>query len=259
VSDGDRTRDRLDHNQELYQLSYAHREGTNLAIARSPLRYACAMFRRDRSPLRRESLGFAIGSFFFALGAVPGYLSLVGGIADNATFFIGSLFFTTAGFIQLRLTGRWQPGAWKSKADWDDWWSAATQFIGTLAFNVSTGVALFAHLSADQARDHVWRPDMIGSILFLVASYLAIRATSHVDRLWDPKSRNWWTSWLNMTGSVFFGISAVASYVDPSSGQPINVEWINIGTFLGALCFFAGAMLLRQSDPAGKGPEPAGN
>ena len=26
VSDGDRTRDRLDHNQELYQLSYAHRE-----------------------------------------------------------------------------------------------------------------------------------------------------------------------------------------------------------------------------------------
>ena len=25
VSDGTRTRDRLDHNQELYQLSYAHR------------------------------------------------------------------------------------------------------------------------------------------------------------------------------------------------------------------------------------------
>jgi hypothetical protein len=26
VSDGTRTRDRLDHNQELYLLSYAHRE-----------------------------------------------------------------------------------------------------------------------------------------------------------------------------------------------------------------------------------------
>lgn len=25
MSDGIRTRDRLDHNQELYQLSYAHR------------------------------------------------------------------------------------------------------------------------------------------------------------------------------------------------------------------------------------------
>ena len=27
VSDGIRTRDRLDHNQELYRLSYAHHEG----------------------------------------------------------------------------------------------------------------------------------------------------------------------------------------------------------------------------------------
>jgi hypothetical protein len=26
VSDGARTHDRLDHNQELYQLSYAHQE-----------------------------------------------------------------------------------------------------------------------------------------------------------------------------------------------------------------------------------------
>jgi hypothetical protein len=39
VSEGTRTPDRLDHNQELYQLSYAHQgsahcaEGTNLAPA----------------------------------------------------------------------------------------------------------------------------------------------------------------------------------------------------------------------------------
>ncbi len=28
MSDGTRTRDRLDHNQELYQLSYAHQGGS---------------------------------------------------------------------------------------------------------------------------------------------------------------------------------------------------------------------------------------
>ncbi len=33
VSEGTRTPDRLDHNQELYQLSYAHRGGMNLAVA----------------------------------------------------------------------------------------------------------------------------------------------------------------------------------------------------------------------------------
>jgi hypothetical protein len=30
VSDGTRTRDRLDHNQELYLLSYAHREASGM-------------------------------------------------------------------------------------------------------------------------------------------------------------------------------------------------------------------------------------
>ena len=37
VSEGTRTPDRLDHNQELYQLSYAHRAALNLA---APVRLA---------------------------------------------------------------------------------------------------------------------------------------------------------------------------------------------------------------------------
>ena len=32
VSEGTRTPDRLDHNQELYQLSYAHQGAPNLAM-----------------------------------------------------------------------------------------------------------------------------------------------------------------------------------------------------------------------------------
>ena len=50
---------------------------------------------------------------------MPGYASLVGAMADNITFAIGSVFFTTASFVQLRLTGRWQPGGWRS-AGWSD-------------------------------------------------------------------------------------------------------------------------------------------
>ncbi len=37
VSDGTRTRDRRDHNPELYQLSYAHREGANASSGRQAL------------------------------------------------------------------------------------------------------------------------------------------------------------------------------------------------------------------------------
>jgi hypothetical protein len=195
--------------------------------------------------LRRESLGFAIGSLCFALGALPGYARLVGEPADNVTYFVGSLFFTAAAFIQLRLSGRWRRGAWKSREDWDDWWAAAVQFAGTLCFNVSTGVALFEHLSADQARHHVWRPDAYGSVCFLLSSALAVQATTHRDGLWDPEVRNWWSTWLNMAGSIAFGASAVAAYVVPSSGDLLNAELVNLGTFVGALCFLVAALLVR--------------
>lgn len=197
--------------------------------------------------LRRESLGFAIGSLCFALGALPGYSRLVGEPADNVTYFVGSLFFTAAAFIQLRLSGRWRRGAWKSREDWDDWWAAAVQLVGTLCFNVSTGIALFEHLTAEQARHHVWRPDAYGSVCFLIASALAIQATTQRDGRWDPEARNWWSTWLNMAGSIAFGVSAVAAYVVPSSGDLLNAELVNLGTFVGALCFLVAALLVRPA------------
>jgi hypothetical protein len=37
----------------------------------------------------------------------------------------------------------------------------------------------------------------------------------------------------------------VAAYVVPATGQIRNVELSNLGTFVGALCFLAGAVLLQ--------------
>ena len=75
-----------------------------------------------------------------------------------------------------------------------------------------------------------------------------MQATVVRDRLWDPTSRTWETAWLNLLGSVAFGISAIASYVVPSSGEVVNAALVNLGTFLGAVCFFAGALLMTP-DP----------
>lgn len=194
--------------------------------------------------IRRESQLFVVGAACFALGAVPGYAELVGSRADGITFFIGSLFFTTASFVQLRLSGRWRAGAWKARPGWSDWWAAAVQFPGTLFFNVSTGAALIASLDVTGIDKHVWRPDVYGSTCFLVASVLALVATTEKDGLWDPDARTWITSWLNMAGSVLFAISAVASYVVPDSGTYRNAAAVNAGTFLGALCFLVAAALL---------------
>ena len=47
---------------------------------------------------------FAIGAVCFTVGAMPGYLGWVGADADAVTFFVGSLFFTVAAYLQYLQT-----------------------------------------------------------------------------------------------------------------------------------------------------------
>ncbi len=194
--------------------------------------------------LRREAWGFAIGSLFFMVGAVPWYASAVGPVIDAATFFVGALFFTAAAGIQLALSGRRPPRRGSDRADWFDWWAAAVQFVGTLFFNLSTTQVLLA--ASDHGSNSGWRPDAFGSICFLVASALAVVATTERDRLWDPTARTWQCTWLNMAGSVLFGVSAVGAYVIPATGDLVSLFWANAGTFLGGLCFLVAALLSRR-------------
>ncbi len=211
---------------------------------------------------------FAVGSALFALGAVPGYAGAVGVRIDSVTFFVGSLFFTTAGFLQYRESV--DAGAEGPVRGWGkvfvyrprqiDWWACGIQLIGTLYFNVSTGTAMGRDLSVQTAQQHVWRPDAVGSICFLVASGLAWFEVSHGWASWSPSSLSWWITALNLVGSIAFGVSAVASYIIPATGQIWHVELSNLGTFVGALCFLAGAVLLLPERTAGlesSAPPPA--
>jgi hypothetical protein len=213
---------------------------------------------------------FAIGSLLFAIGAVPGYASAVGARWDTVTFFTGSLFFTGAGFLTYREAVDAAPrppgGARRRFFVYQpgriDWWATAVQLAGTVFFNVSTGVAMISDLSAQAAHRHVWRPDAFGSACFLVASALAWCEACHGWAAWRPRSLSWWITGLNLTGSVAFGVSAVAGYISPSTGQLHNAELSNLGTFTGALCFLAGALLLmpertEDATPAVTTPAPS--
>ena len=214
---------------------------------------------------------FAIGSLIFALGAVPGYASAVGARWDAVTFFIGSLFFTSAGFLTYREAVDAGPQAQNPahrrffvfQPGRIDWWATAVQLAGTLYFNVSTGNAVRADLSAQAAHQHVWRPDAVGSVCFLVASALAWFEACHGWAAWHPRSWSWWITLANLIGSVAFGVSAVAGYINPDTGQLLNAERSNLGTFIGALCFLAGALLLlpertEDASPVVTAPVPSG-
>ena len=82
----------------------------------------------------------------------------------------------------------------------------------------------------------VWRPDLYGSTLFLVASAFGILAVGRFLSF-QPRSFPWRIAWLNMIGSILFMASALASYVLPSSGEVIGIRIAVAGTLLGALCF----------------------
>lgn len=195
--------------------------------------------------LRKEAWGFVIGSVLFALAAVPGYARWVGVDADNLTYFIGSMFFTGAGYAALRLSGRPAPNQESDRVEVYDWWAAAIQSVGTLCFNVSTGIAMVSGLTSVEADKWVWRPDVFGSAAFLVASALAVVATTETDKLWDPRARDWRSTWMNMVGSIAFAASAVGAFVHPATGQLANAVLANLGTFVGALCFLIAALLMQ--------------
>jgi len=200
-----------------------------------------------RRRLRREAWGFAVGSLCFLVGAVPFYADWAGAVGTGITFFAGSIFFTTAAFIQLSLSGRRPPRGDTNRADRADWWAAAIQFVGTLCFNVSTFVALLAAIADPTRLGAGWRPDAWGSVAFLVASVLAVVATKDRGRLWDADARTWHGTWLNLLGSIFFGASAVGAYVDPETGSLVSMFWANLGTLLGAVCFLVAALLSRRT------------
>ena len=196
---------------------------------------------------------FMIGSACFALGALPGYVQLVGVGADGVTFFVGSVFFTSAAFLQyLEVVGTAPGPGVETRAfrllSWEprriDWLATTVQLVGTLFFNVTTYRGMIESLDAEPSTLLAWRPDALGSICFLVASWLAYAEAGNRWLSWRPRDLGWTIAALNLLGSVFFGLSAVGAYVVPETGELLDVTLANAGTFLGAICFLLGAALL---------------
>jgi len=195
---------------------------------------------------RSIAWGFAVGSACFFVGPFPGFVQLVGAAADSVVFFVGSIFFTLAAAMELR------EGTLRRGQRWGrdpSWWSAAVQFAGTLLFNLSTFSAMQESLSTQQEDRLIWTPDLFGSVCFLVSGILAYRVTAGPGLRPKRLDREWTTSAVNLLGCVLFGISALASYVVPSSGSILDLAAANWCTALGALCFLIGALLSLPPSP----------
>lgn len=194
--------------------------------------------------LQKQCVGFMIGSSLFALGSAPGFGSWAGASASNICYFIGAWFFTTAGFVQLL-----RSGAVTAKVSYGsgvmvraEWLAAATQFVGTLLFNVSTTAALQSYSTAEEDR-LVWNPDAGGSVAFLISGALVLVAYTHSRQFWEPSNRDWWSGQINLIGCIAFGASAVGAFIT-KAGVTVDAPLATTGTFIGALCFFVASFLV---------------
>ncbi|HTI74458.1 MAG TPA: hypothetical protein VL634_05650 [Mycobacterium sp.] len=193
--------------------------------------------------LSRQCWLFAIGSTLFAIATMPGLPAVAGAGFANLLCFIGSWFFTTAGWMQLVL----------SKPERRiGWLSAAVQFAGTILFNISTGASLWAHAVKPERR-LVWAPDFLGSVAFLVSGALGVVAVTAVVGIFELKSRDWQAEWINMLGCVAFGVSALGAFVT-KSGVTVDALLANVGTFIGALCFLVAALLILPRQKKARPP-----
>jgi hypothetical protein len=172
---------------------------------------------------------FAAGSVCFAVASFASQWASVSRPAIGVTFFVGSLAFTAASYLQLTTSSR------------EERLAALVQLAGTVFFNVSTFAGMQHGFDTRESDLRVWAPDVFGSVCFLVASALALAAVGWRRR---PRARPWRIAALNMVGSVAFGVAAVTAFVEPSTSEPVSAAIANAGTTSGALCFLAGALMM---------------
>ena len=209
---------------------------------------------------------FMIGSALFTLGAAlaifPSLMSpwWHAPVVNNSVFFVGSIFFTTAGAIQylevinseitdlandrgLETRGRrgirWL--AWRPRNL--GYLASLIQLIGTILFNFNTGDALLSNLTAREENLLIWTPNMIGSMCFLISTGCSYLEVGHRYLCFKPKDFAFWIVVINGFGSIAFQISAVASYYGPD-GTMLWTTGSNWGTFLGGIGFLLASYLL---------------
>jgi hypothetical protein len=165
---------------------------------------------------------------------------------------VGSLFFTAAGFLTYReavdagpaLSGGTPRRFFVFQPARTDWWATAVQLVGTPFFNVSTGNVLRLSLTAQEAKPaHLATRCPWFDLLPGCKRTCLVRGLPRLGR-WRPGSWSWWITLTNLIGSVAFGVSAVAGYLNPATGQVRNADRSSLGTFIGAVCFLVGALPL---------------
>jgi hypothetical protein len=185
---------------------------------------------------------FLLGGSLFALGAALAQAG-VNPTACASIYLLGGVFFSTGGYASV-LQVRNEPRLQRL--------SAVVLFAGTIVFAINLIDSFIEELTPAAFDRLVWSPDMVGCALFLVSGHLAMAGIAeHFWRIWHRRDLGWWIIAVNQGGSILFMVSAVTSFVRPSSGDMVATGIANWGTLSGALCFAIAGLMQEFEHPLG--------
>jgi hypothetical protein len=217
-------------------------------------------FRRSALVNKVAATAFLIGGSLFALGAALAQAG-VNPTACATVYLVGGVFFSTGGYASVlqvvneplaedAAPARWR--SWSREPGRLQWLSAVVLFAGTIVFAINLVDSFIAELSPAAFDRLVWSPDMVGCALFLISGHLAMAGISgRFWRIWHRRDLGWWIIAVNQLGSVLFMVSAVATFVRPSSGDLLSTGIANWGTLTGALCFAIAGLMQEFEHPFG--------
>jgi hypothetical protein len=217
-------------------------------------------FRRSALVNTVAATAFLIGGSLFALGAALAQAG-VNSTACATVYLGGGVFFSTGGYASVLqvvnepssadaapVRWRW----WSRQPGRLQWLSAVVLFAGTIVFAINLVDSFIAELSPAAFDRLVWSPDMVGCALFLISGHLAMAGIAgRFWHIWRRRDLGWWIIAVNQLGSVLFMVSAVATFVRPSSGDLLSTGIANWGTLTGALCFAIAGLMQEFEHPLG--------
>jgi hypothetical protein len=215
--------------------------------------------RRLRLANAVAATAFVVGGSLFAIGAALAQAGVDQTVCASV-YLVGGVFFSTGGYTSVLQVVN-EPGGEASAAAGWRWWSheprrlqwlsAVVLFAGTLVFAINLLDSFIEELSPTTEDRLVWSPDMVGCALFLVSGHLAMVGIGGGWRFWHGRDLGWWIIAVNQIGSILFMVSAVASFVRPSSGDQLATGIANWGTLTGALCFAIAGLMQEFEHPLG--------
>ncbi|MGB3681789.1 MAG: hypothetical protein WA990_04820 [Rubrobacteraceae bacterium] len=209
------------------------------------------------------AVGFMVGSALFVLGAssslwFPAFTSEeIATFVTDWSYFIGATVFTVAMYLQIleTINADPRPGRARQRPDesfrllaWQpkrlSYMEAFIFTIGSIAFNVETGLVLIGVSGGAGIDWWLSLPSLLGALLFVAGGYMQVVEACHHYLCVRLRSISWWSATLNFLGCVGFLVGATASLGVPGLSTLPDPTLVKVAYLQGSAFFLVGSYLM---------------